>query len=210
MNTISASAAVTITLGAISDSTDATRELGSNRRSVCIECRCISRKFDINDLGYRDLTFGDLSDGFSASVINVSSFTLGGSGANFSATIQELAVTDDGWSLTMAQHGNGLSVGTGDGTLRFAKSGSITGTVGTDSSDHNDDISASVNVAAGSLATFDFYMGADTVADSATITNITANNQGGLYVRLHDFGTADGITTSGTAGGMSSKRCDDN
>ena len=102
----------------------------------------------------------------------------------------------------MAQHGNGLKVGAGNGNLRFAKSGSITGTVGT-TTDHKDQISASVNVAAGSLATFDFYMGADTVADSAHITNITANNQGGLYVRLHDFGTADGITMSGTAGGTS-------
>jgi len=207
MNTISASAAVTITLGAISDSTDATRISSIQTDGVfTLNAGAYRERLDINDLeaGTANLTFGDLSDGFSASVINVSSFTLGGgSGANFSATIQELAVTDDGWSLTMAQHGNGLKVGAGDGNLRFAKSGIITGTVGTDTTNHKDQISASVNVAAGSLATFDFYMGADTVADSAHITNLTANTEGGLYVRLHDFGTSDGVTTVGTAGGSS-------
>jgi hypothetical protein len=199
VNTISASG-VSITLGSISAAADATRVSSINTDGLfTLNGGAYRERFDINDIsaGTASITFGDMSDGFSASIITVESISFnGGNGANFSATIQDLNISDgSGWNVSMAELGNGLTIN----DLTFAKSGLIRGTLGTGS--EGDSISASVNVAAGTEATLNFYLGEDSIADSAHITNVNANaSEGALYVRLHDFvaGT-DGITTVGSA-----------
>jgi len=199
VNTISASG-VSITLGAISAAADATRVSSINTDGLfTLNGGAYRERFDINDIsaGTATITFGDMADGFSASIINVESIAFnGGNGANFSATIQDLNISDgSGWNVSMAELGNGLTIN----DLTFAKSGTIRGTLGTGT--EGDSISASVNVTAATEATLNFYLGEDSIADSAHITNVNANaSEGALYVRLHDFvaGT-DGITTVGSA-----------
>jgi len=199
VNTISASAAVSITLGSISDATDATRISSLQTDGLfTLNAGAYRERIDFNDIeaGTASFTFGDLSDGFSASIVTVESISFnGGNGANFSATIQELNITSgSGWNVSMAELGNGLTIN----QIDFAKTGTIRGTLGTGA--ENDFISASVSIAGGAEATLDFYLGEDSIGDSAKITNLDGATEGALYVRLHDFvaGTDD-LTTVGSA-----------
>ena len=95
-------------------------------------------RFDVNDISgsAATITFGDLSDGFSASTISVTSLDFnGGTGANFSATIQDLDISaGSGWNITMAELGNGLTIN----QLSFAKSGTVRMTAGSDTAAERD------------------------------------------------------------------------
>ena len=77
------------------------------------------------------ITAGDLTDALTVSVITTNStITLnGGDGANFSASISELNIGASGWSITMPELGNGLTIL----ESKFSGSGTIVATNSIDS-----------------------------------------------------------------------------
>lgn len=108
------------------------------------------------------LIFGDLSDGFSAGIINTNSFSLyGGDGANFSANIGMLNISDSDFSLIMPELGNGLTIN----SLIFNGSGTISGT------NQSDFVSASSLSMAGGFFGLTFDMGEDSSVDTLAYSN---------------------------------------
>ena len=142
-NTLSASGTIAITLGSQSAAADATRVSSiATDSTFTLSAGSYRERFDVNDISgsAATITFGDLSDGFSASTINVTSLDFnGGTGANFSATIQDLDISaGSGWNITMAELGNGLTIN----QLSFAKSGTVRMTAGSDTAAERDKVSA--------------------------------------------------------------------
>ena len=112
---LSASGTIAITLGSQSAAADATRVSSiATDSTFTLSAGSYRERFDVNDISgsAATITFGDLSDGFSASTISVTSLDFnGGTGANFSATIQDLDISaGSGWNITMAELGNGLTI----------------------------------------------------------------------------------------------------
>ena len=133
IETINASAAISITLGAVTEDAKAFEVSSTDTKS----------SFTLNATAYREqidmshvsgdtmtLTFGDLSDSFSAaSVITTGTFdlTVGSNNANFSA---DIASGDFGgaFTITMSDISNGLSLGQGAANgMLFSASGTIIG-----------------------------------------------------------------------------------
>jgi hypothetical protein len=196
-NTLSASGTIAITLGSQSAAGDATRVSSiATDSTFTLSAGSYRERFDVNDISgsAATITFGDLSDGFSASTISVTSLDFnGGTGANFSATIQDLDISaGSGWNITMAELGNGLTIK----QLSFAKSGTVRATAGSDTAAERDYISADSASAAGDEITVNFYLGDDSSADDL----FYQQGAGADIVRIHNFtaGTDD-LTTKGTS-----------
>lgn len=194
---LSASGTIAITLGSQSAAADATRVSSiATDSTFTLSAGSYRERFDVNDISgsAATITFGDLSDGFSASTISVTSLDFnGGTGANFSATIQDLDISaGSGWNITMAELGNGLTIN----QLSFAKSGTVRATAGSDTAAERDYISADSASAASDEITVNFYLGDDSSQDDL----FYQQGGGADIVKIHNFtaGTDD-LTTKGTS-----------
>ena len=190
---MSASGSISITLGSQSAAADATRISSiATDTTFTLNGGAYRERFDVNDISASaaTITFGDLSDGFSASAVNVTSLAFnGGTGANFSATIQDLDISSgSGWTITMPELGNGLTIN----QLSYAKSGTIRGTTDVDT------ISADSASASGEEITVEFYLGEESTA-KADVAKFMVGG-GADIVKLHNFvNNSDGLTTEGTS-----------
>ena len=157
--------------------------LGANATSthtINVSTIDVKSTFTLDGTAYRDflttdyisasavsMTFGDLSDGFRASVMNAVNLTFnGGDGTLFSAAITSAVITGSDWSITMPEQGNQLTIS----GLAFSASGSIVMT------NMGDTVSASSTSVATQSLKAEFNLGEDSTADTLSTLMVAVKN----------------------------------
>ena len=172
-----ASGDITVSLGHVYSSEDSANISSiETQGTFTLDGQLYREKFD-NDWIFASgvvINFGDLSDEFDSSGIITETFSLnGGDGANFSANITSLDIGASGWSISMPELGNGLTLP----DLSFSGGGVLLGTMSTDN------ISAVSTSQAGDTVTVEFDLREDSWTDV-----LDYNNGGGKeYVILRNF-----------------------
>jgi hypothetical protein len=190
---LSASGAISISLGATTVAADAFTLSSAQTDSA----------FTLNAVNYREIinidqmsvsgtvtiTAGDLTDALLISSLTTDSTIIlnGGDGANFSATITDLNIGASGWTITMPELGNGLTIL----ESKFSGTGTI---VATNSADA---ISASSMSGAGYTQTVDIDLREDSAVDK--VAYIAGAGKDILILRNFDSGE-DILTLQSAAG----------
>ena len=181
IHNVTASADINLTLGAVSDSTKALDvSVMDAKGAFVLNAGSYREGMDFQHIsgGTVTMTFGDLTDNFSASaVFSDGAFTLsGGGGPSFSAAI---ANGDFGgnFTITMAEIGNGIHIGHGANGMTISASGTIVGTLELDT------ISVESTTQSTDALTFEVTLGEDSIADELSF----AEGAGKDFVVVRNF-----------------------
>jgi hypothetical protein len=197
IETVSASAA-TITLGTVQSSSFANGISSANvNGTLTLDGTNYREIFTANDLSASgmSISFGDLSDALTVSVMTTNTFTFaGGNGANFSATITDATIKDT-FSITMPELGNGLTIG----NMKFSASGTVVMT------NEVDAVTATTIFSAGDTVTLDVNLGDDSAADVFALLHGSGGDLAGkALVKITNFSTGSDKLRTNVAGAAAS------